>query len=106
MKKAVLFILLLVLFFWGCSKPRQHIYSTWYGTIDTDTMQSIEDVDGESFYIVNVEEVDSSISHAMNLEGAYFVDFFKPADSSYFRQMFGNDGGESDRIYYNPYKDR
>ena len=39
----------------------------------------------------------------MGLEGAYFVDFYKPSDNSYFTQMFGSDGGSSDRIYYNPY---
>lgn len=103
MKKRLVFIGLLAVLLWGCTKPRKHVYVTYYGTIDIDTMHGIKDKDSNCFYIVNAEKLDSATANAIGLEGAYFVDFYKPSDSSYFRQMFGSDGGESDRIYYNPY---
>lgn len=88
------------------NKEKQHIFHTYYGDIDTDTLPSITDDDGLPYYIVKVEKMDEAVSDAIGLEGAYFVDFFKPSDESYFRMVFGSDGGRSEKIYYDPYKEK
>ena len=99
MKKLLgIFSVLLLL---GCTK--QHVLHTYFGDIDTVVRQGIHDEDGQLYYIVNVEMIDSAICIAMGLDGAYFADFYKPSEDAYFRMMFGSDGGSSERIYYDPY---
>ena len=99
MRKYILLLLLLVCF--GCK--RQHVYKTFYGTIDTDTMSAFTDLDGDTYYVVHRHYADSITADAMGLDSVCFVDFYNPTNNSYFVQVFGSDGGWSDRIYYDPY---
>ena len=80
----------------------KHVFNTYYGAIDTDTMVAIQDDDGEDCYIVNSWKMDSAVSDGMGLEEMYHVIYYKPSKDVYFTMMFGSDGGKSAKIYFNP----
>ena len=102
MKKACKIILLVAIasICWACRE--QHVFHTHYGDIDTDTMFAITDTDGSDYYLINAEMMDSNIAAAMQLEGMYMVIFYNPSKDSYFRKIYGSDGGESARVYFDP----
>ena len=98
----IILLLLLVLQLISCRN--EGVYHTYYGDICIDTMQAIID-EGSPSYIVRVRPLDSIQAKAMGLEEVIEVIFYKPLENEYFMQMYGNDGGESARIYFNPLKD-
>lgn len=98
MKKFIL-IIVVVLSIVGC---REHVYHTYYGDIDTDTMPAIHDLDSSLYYTLKITELDSAQSAAMGLEGVVEIIFYSPSKNSYFFQLFGSDGGSSQRFYFNP----
>lgn len=100
MKKVLIILSIIMLL--GCTE--QHILHTYYGDINTKAIQGFLDTDSQIYYAINVEKVDKEICEAMGLDSACFVDFYKPSEDTYFRMLLGSDGGSSERIYYNPYK--
>lgn len=100
MKKLILIIIVLIGLI-GCRK--QHVFNTYYKQIDVDTLQAISDDDGNPYYIIKSTELSNDISSAMGLGKMFEVIFYKPSNDTYFTVVFGNDGGRSGRIYFNPY---
>ena len=105
--KELIYIMFTILLVIGCghSKPaeeRQHVFHTYYGDIDIDTIPPVQGDDGRSFYLVNVEKADTAITKAIGLEGAYFVYVYEPSDSAYYMKLIGSDGGYSDWILCDP----
>ena len=96
-KMLLLFTVLLVT---GCS--RQHVYHTYYGDIDTDTMQAFYSPEGFNYYIVHTTVFDSAQAAAMGLDSLWLHDYYIPSQDKYFTVALGSDGGSSPKIYYNP----
>lgn len=84
----------------GC---RQHVYHTYYGDIDTDTMPAICDYDNTLYYTLKITELDSIETSVMGIDSMVEIIFYNPSNDSYFFQLVGNDGGSSNRQYFNPY---
>lgn len=99
MKKLIISIVLLI--FLGCRE--QHVFNTYYKQIDVDTLQAIPDRDGLPYYIIKSIRLNDSVSSAMCLDRMFEVIFYKPSNNTYFTVVFGNDGGQSGRVYFNPY---
>ena len=97
MKKILLILLVLLA---GCT--RTHVYHTYYGDIDIDSLTAFEDVDGKPYYAIKCVDMDSSIAKAMGVDTLYNIIFFKPSTEEYFNMMVGNDGNSSARIYFDP----
>ena len=99
MKK--LYLLLLVLLFISCRE--QHVFNTYYKQIDTDTLQAVPDKDGSVYYPLFGRYMDKGGADAMELDSLFEVVFYKPSTDEYFTMVFGNDGGQSARVYFNPF---
>jgi hypothetical protein len=98
MKRLVLAILLALLLV-GC---RKHAYSTFYGTIDVDTVAPVDSW-GDKWYPVAYTPIDTATSHALGVEDMWEIIYYSPAQDLYFFQMFGSDGNSSGRFTFNPY---
>ena len=99
--KRILLILIGILVLHSCKE--HHVYHTYYKAIDIDTIQGIPDSDGEMYYPIMYTPMNSSIADAMGLEHVFNVIFYKPSKDLYSTTVFGSDGGNSARIYFNPF---
>lgn len=98
----VVIFVLFELFVLGCR--RKHVFHTFYGDIDTDTMTAIYE-DTCTYYLIKQNAVDSTLSKAMGLDYIEQVIFYTPDKDLYFMKWYGSDGGSSARIYFDPYKE-
>lgn len=101
--KKLSFLLSLVLLLFGCE--RKHVYHTYYGDIDVDTMLALPEKDGSAYYTIKSAYLDSTITSEMQLETVLEVIFYNPSQDKYFTKWYGSDGGSSSRIYFDPYKE-
>lgn len=107
--KKLLYIATLLLV--GCAGNTSHplyapnAYMTYYGIINTDTMEAIIDDDSTEYYIVKTENVtDSNTLKLIGCDSAVIVHFYKPCRNIYFNTIYTNDGKSGLRTYYDPYK--
>lgn len=84
---------------------RQHVYHTYYGDIDTDTMEALISPDGFKYYIVHTTILDSAQAAAMGLDSLWLHDYYIPSQDKYFTVAHGSDGGSSKDVYFNPETD-
>lgn len=104
--KKILIILPLMFAFCFLQGCRKHIYHTYYGDIDIDTMQiNSYDFDDSPCYIVKtidsltVEEAEGYVGH-----GAIII-YFNPYKKTYYKQFPTNDEHGNVIVDFNPYKD-
>ena len=98
MKKLLLLFTILVMAACG----RQHVYHTYYGDIDIDTMQAFVSPDGFKYYAVQTTVLDSAQAAAMGVDSMCLVNYYIPSQNKYFTMALGSDGGSSPMIYYDP----
>ena len=101
MKKILLIILVGLI---GCS--RQHIYHTYYGDINIDSIQGVLDIDGSVYYNIQVIPLDPVLSKACGKDTIYNVISFNPSKNVYFNRMIGNDDSYGPRVYFDPISGR
>lgn len=100
MKKWTVVAIMALMALIGCRK--RHIYHTYYGDIDIDTMEVFTDEDGTLYYAVHTTMLDSLQAAAMGLDSVWLVDYYIPSQNKYFMMANGSDGGGSPKVYYNP----
>ena len=89
MRKLV--ILLTILMLVGCG--RQHVYHTYYGDIDTDTMEAKLIDDNSPCYIVYTTEKDS-VEKAPGIWGYIYgpiIVYYNPSKNVYYKKFHSND---------------
>ena len=101
MKRIIPIVVLILLMMTSCE---QHVFHTYYGDIDTDTMTAYYE-NKIPFYILEKKDIDTVLSNAMGLDRAIQVVFYIPSENKYFMKWYGSDGGRSARIYFDPYKE-
>ena len=95
-----LLLLFTILIMAACG--RQHVYHTYYGDIDIDTMQAFVSPDGLKYYAVQTTVLDSAQAAAMGVDSMCLVNYYIPSQNKYFTMALGSDGGSSPMIYYDP----
>ena len=98
--KLFLPVILLLLALLGCK--RQHVYHTFYGTIDTDTLEAVENWEDSQWYPVVTTALEDTVAHAMGLSSMWEIIYYSPAQDKYFFELYGSDGGSSSRITFDP----
>ena len=101
--KKIMFIIVLLLEFTAC---RQHVYHTYYGDIDIDTMEValIEIKDNQPCYRVFSKDIDS-VEKALGVWGYIYGPlkyYYCPAKDTYYRTFPDNQGNAVLRGY-DPY---
>ena len=84
--------MLLVLMFFACG--RKHVYNTYFGKFDVDTMLvSLNDNDGSACYVVHVSPIDS-VEKAPGVWGYIpgpIIYYYNPSKDLYYVQFPTND---------------
>ncbi len=99
MKKLLLFFTILSILS-ACG--RQHIYHTYYGIIDTDTMEALISPEGFKYYAVHTTVLDSAQAAVMGADSMWLTDYYIPSQNKYFTTAHSSNGNSSPKVYFNP----
>ncbi len=98
--KKILIIAVIVMSVIGCRK--QHVFHTFYGDIDIDTMKPVKRDGAPDYYVVHVERY-NSLAEKSGLEWLVVAHFYAPEDNTYYCRVIDSDGNYGDGIMYDPY---
>lgn len=109
MKKLAYFLIIIASIL-GCKKSvpeyadyNQHVYHTFYGDIDIDSIEPIESWGDTCWYPVAYTLLDSTICKALDTDSIIEVIYYSTAQNLYFFQLVGNNGISSGKFTFNPY---
>ena len=100
----IILVCLISCLLFSCSNKeqsdRKHIYHTYYGTIDTDTLDALVDKDGSLMYVILRYETKRWFAHAAGANKAWVSEYYNPTHNRYFSVIYDDKGYVGPRCYY------